>query len=474
MKTHRHSVDRASASARGWVLAFVATWMASSWARAGDVPRYDLTVGRELLYRSVTPTQEGTDEKGAKVTSNSSTEWTITVVDQNKDGSRRLVCRKTNVYSYSIDGKETKNKYSTNGQFDLIADGHLAEMDPIEAMEVPIELFPPLPPDAANLMGAWSATLGFDDTRRECKAAEPIASGADTWSFVEEPHTIFDLIQDRQTRRDYLFDLKQGAIRKATTATKWAARQGSDESVSVQSIELVGTRQLVSADVAALRDETGRFFAARAECDELTNRAEQDFAHTAEGFGRAEFKMKQLQGKFKLPALQAMLEEKLLELAGARRSAIEDADRFTKLIGKPSENWETTDLDDHPRSLEDYRGKIVLLDFWYRGCGWCIRAMPQVKQLADEFPADRVVVLGMNRDQNPDDARAVIEKMRLNYATLKDGNRDDGIHTKYGVHAWPTLVLLDGRGVIRNVHIGYTPTMGRDLKEMIHALLAEK
>ncbi len=81
-----------------------------------------------------------------------------------------------------------------------------------------------------------------------------------------------------------------------------------------------------------------------------------------------------------------MLKKKLDEFGQSANYELENAERFGKLIGKPSEDWKTTISTVHPRSLEDYRGKVVLLDFWYRGCGWCIRAMPQLKQLADEFP----------------------------------------------------------------------------------------
>ena len=53
------------------------------------------------------------------------------------------------------------------------------------------------------------------------------------------------------------------------------------------------------------------------------------------------------------------------------------------------------------------------MDFWYRGCGWCMYAMPQVKQLAEDYKDKPVVVLGMNTDRNEEDARFVVKELGL-------------------------------------------------------------
>ena len=73
---------------------------------------------------------------------------------------------------------------------------------------------------------------------------------------------------------------------------------------------------------------------------------------------------------------------------------------------------------------------------------------------------------------NLDDDRHVIEKMGLNYASLKNGGHEHGIHQKYGVQGWPTLVVLDGEGVVRHVHVGYSPQLGKELAAKIREILA--
>ena len=113
------------------------------------------------------------------------------------------------------------------------------------------------------------------------------------------------------------------------------------------------------------------------------------------------------------------------------------------------------------RALKDYRGKVVLIDFWYRGCGWCIRAMPQMKQLADDFKEEPVAISGMNSDRNEADARFVINALKLGYPTLKNqgSKHAEGIAADYSISGFPTLVLINQQGVIRNIHVGYTPTL---------------
>ena len=107
----------------------------------------------------------------------------------------------------------------------------------------------------------------------------------------------------------------------------------------------------------------------------------------------------------------------------------QEHDLTGSVLNKTAATWTTTDLAGQKHSLEDYRGQVVALDFWYRGCGWCLRAMPQVKALADQFHGQPVVILGVNTDQKDADAQFVVDKLQLNYLTL----HGTGIPEKYGV-----------------------------------------
>ena len=60
--------------------------------------------------------------------------------------------------------------------------------------------------------------------------------------------------------------------------------------------------------------------------------------------------------------------------------------------------------------------------------------------------------------------------MGLKYPTIKA----KGIPEKYGVQGYPTLIVVDRRGIVREVHVGYSPRIFEELSDLIRSLLAEK
>jgi thiol-disulfide isomerase/thioredoxin len=168
-------------------------------------------------------------------------------------------------------------------------------------------------------------------------------------------------------------------------------------------------------------------------------------------------------------ALQDKIKSDLKNLDANFRYAQEENDHTDSVVNKPAPTWTTTDLDGQKHALEDYRGKVVALDFWYRGCGWCMRAMPQIKALADQFRGQPVVILGMNTDQQDKDAKFVVDKLQLNYPTL----HATGIPEKYDVQGFPTFIVIDQKGIVRARHVGYSPTLREEMAKTISNLLSD-
>ena len=432
--------------------------------KAADVPRYKLQPGQELVYRIVPPAEK---DKSENNNSGPKTEWTFDVVKQNADGSCRILFRQKTTYGAS-------NVYWSEGYFDVGPDGRILENTTLTAMADPTMLFPQLPADAEGAHATWSTALAFNDTRREMKSPDGApAVGSTEWKFTADEHNAFEVVYLMTTHREYTFDLARGLATKIVTTYTQGWPEGRSAEPVVQTIELASAQMLENTDLAALADETDRYFTAIEGYDKLVTRASSDFAHTGELLDQAETELKQMQEQFKQPLLATMVKNKLDGFGKSRKYMTDSAKQFGKLIDKPSAEWKTTDLEGQPKSLEDYRGQVVLMDFWYRGCGWCIRAMPQIKELTNDFKDQKVAVLGMNNDQKLDDALFVIEKLGLNYPTLKNGKGAEGINVHYGINGWPTLVVLDGKGTVRHIHVGYSPTLRRDLGEKIRELLAE-
>jgi peroxiredoxin len=401
-------------------------------------------------------------------------EWVVDVVSRDADGSWWLVFRQKITVTYTRQGKESKQEYQSDGHFRITAEGKFVENATIRPLSDPTALFPTLPPDAAGLKNGWQDSLTLDETLRQFQvAADAAPDGSNEWRFVDHPRSALDPVYDLTTNRDYVFDRPAGLVRKIVTTYRQGWPASSAGSPDVQSVELAEVRQLDTADVAAIAQQGKDYFAAIEEYERTTDRARHDFAHTTMQFIKAEAKLKEVADKLTIPWLRETLDARLKQHKRDMQFSVQDAVEFAKLVDQPSADWQTTDLDGKPRGLTDFRGQVVVLDFWYRGCGWCIRAMPQMKQLTDDFAGQTVAILGINSDSELDDARFVIDKLKLNYPTLKNGSGDGQIDTKYKIHGWPTLVVIDKKGVVRHIHFGYSPTLRSELGEMIRTLLAE-
>jgi thiol-disulfide isomerase/thioredoxin len=100
-------------------------------------------------------------------------------------------------------------------------------------------------------------------------------------------------------------------------------------------------------------------------------------------------------------------------------------------------------------SLEDFKGKVVLLDFWASWCGPCRDALPKVKQLQSVYSGDDFVVVGISEDEDQNSWKSFVASHGMTWAQRFDG--DNAFLKTYQVRALPTYVLLgkDGQEVRR-------------------------
>lgn len=101
--------------------------------------------------------------------------------------------------------------------------------------------------------------------------------------------------------------------------------------------------------------------------------------------------------------------------------------------------------------LKDYRGKVVLLDFWATWCGPCRMVMPKLEDLQRRHGDEGLVVLGVS-DESLGAVKRFLARTPVNYTIAISADGDAG--SRYGVRSLPTLFLLDRQGVIRKVHVG--------------------
>jgi Tfp pilus assembly protein PilF/peroxiredoxin len=103
-------------------------------------------------------------------------------------------------------------------------------------------------------------------------------------------------------------------------------------------------------------------------------------------------------------------------------------------------------------SLEKFKGKVVLLDFWAVWCGPCRVDMPKVKKIWKKYSGDRFVIIGVNLDSNRKTFEDYVEQEGLTWPHYFDGlSWNNKIARLYWVTAIPHTVLIDQEGIIRGV-----------------------
>ena len=437
----------------------IALLAGAEWnVRAADelaLPRYQFEVGQRLTYDS------NSSFKYQSGSFDNADQWQITVVGKNDDGSFRIVVSQTEGMTPNAKGSKTSARKNTQcGYADIDAAGTITQLfDSFGYRLDPRTLLPKLPANREGIATKWQAAGAFDAEIRYKVLPESNAEKLVFEAIIVRPE---NEIYGSQYRSVVTFDCRRGLVEQIKSTTKQTYGfngEGAGE------IKLVGVETCADDMRTKLAADAERFFPAQKAFRDAT----QDDNATAESLDEAAKTLEQGSAQLESDEFKQLAASLLEQFKPLREYVLKSNRERKELIGQAAHEFKTVDLDDKPHALADYRGKVVLLDFWYRGCGWCIRCMPQLKELSDHYRNRPVALLGMNTDQNVDDAKFVVEKLGLGYPQLKA----EGLPKEFKVHGFPTLIVIDPHGKIRHIHSGWTPTLKADLIAKIDALLAE-
>jgi thiol-disulfide isomerase/thioredoxin len=152
------------------------------------------------------------------------------------------------------------------------------------------------------------------------------------------------------------------------------------------------------------------------------------------------------------------------------KSQFQKAPDLTQIAG-----YINTPNNNQPIHLADYKGKVVLVDFWTYSCINCIRTIPYLNDWYSKYADKGFVIIGVHSpefefEKNYDNVKTAVQKFGIMYPIVLDNNL--GTWNAYGNQYWPRHYLIDAQGYIREDHIGeggYAET-----EKTIQSLLAER
>ena len=116
-------------------------------------------------------------------------------------------------------------------------------------------------------------------------------------------------------------------------------------------------------------------------------------------------------------------------------------------VGMEAEDFQLTDLDSKPHSLSQYRGQIVLLNFWATWCKPCTTEMPAMQASFDKLRDKGFVVLAINELEDNAKVREHIKTYGHTFTVLMDP--DNKVANQFGVFGLPVSVFIDQQGKVR-------------------------
>lgn len=139
----------------------------------------------------------------------------------------------------------------------------------------------------------------------------------------------------------------------------------------------------------------------------------------------------------------------------------------------PARDFTLMNMDEDAVRLSDYRGKVVMLNFWATWCPPCVREMPSMERLYREFHDRGFVVLALNQMEDDDQVFAFTGQLEIEptFPILYDSKSK--VANAWGVNGLPTTFVIDKQGRIRYRAIGGRLFNHEAVKAIIRKLLAE-
>jgi peroxiredoxin len=137
-------------------------------------------------------------------------------------------------------------------------------------------------------------------------------------------------------------------------------------------------------------------------------------------------------------------------------------------IGSRAPDFTLTDLDGKKVSLSDYKGTVIIIDFWATWCPPCKDSIPFLEGLHQRYREKGLVILGISFDGDTDTVRNFRKKITMTYPVLMG---DDRLKNDYGLIGIPEMFILDRNGILKHHHLGFDDSLPAQIEKEVMELL---
>lgn len=121
--------------------------------------------------------------------------------------------------------------------------------------------------------------------------------------------------------------------------------------------------------------------------------------------------------------------------------------------------------------FQDLRGQVVYVDFWASWCGPCAKSFPFMNRVHEGLQAKGLQIVAVNVDENLADAENFLNTQPAAFKVALDS--DSQCAKLFNVQAMPSTYLVDRKGIVRFVHLGFRESEAVQLEEQVNRLLNE-
>src|SRR5580658_9384323 len=144
---------------------------------------------------------------------------------------------------------------------------------------------------------------------------------------------------------------------------------------------------------------------------------------------------------------------------------------FAADAGGPAPAFTLTAVTGEQSGLSQYKGQVVMVNFWATWCGPCQQEMPLLDQMYKKYKPAGFTLIGVNVDKEAPPVKQLLERKPVSFPVLLDPANQ--VSKAYHVDEMPSSVIIDRKGQIRFVHRGCKPGDENQYQDLIRKLIRE-